>query len=205
MKMYWSSRSPYVRKAMVFAHEVGVADRIETTRVVVSATIRNDELDATTPLGQIPTLVTDDGALIYDSLVICTYLDGLHDGRRLIPPDGPERLDALRRHALGNGMLDNLLKWLMESRRDPATQSAEIVAAFRRKTHRALDVLESMAPSLGGAPVDIGQIAIGVALAYVDFRFGAEDWRAGRPALAAWHVDVAARPSMIATEFADVT
>ena len=96
MKLYWSSRSPYVRKVMVVAHEAGLAEQIELERVVVSAYLPNTELLTTNPLGKIPTLVLDDGTAVYDSRVICEYLDGLHQGPRLFPQAGPERLQALR-------------------------------------------------------------------------------------------------------------
>ncbi len=90
MKLYWSSRSPFVRKVMVAAHEVGVAGRIATERVVVSAAAPNAAVMAVNPLNKIPTLVLEDGTALFDSRVICEYLDTLHDGPRLFPT-GPGR------------------------------------------------------------------------------------------------------------------
>lgn len=203
MKLYWSSRSPFVRKVMVFAHEVGVADRLEPIRTVVSTTNRDETLDRITPLGQIPTLVTDDGELFYDSLVICCYLDTLHDGRRLVPEEERDRLRALRRHAHGNGMLDTLLKLLIEERRPEANRSAVFLDAHRAKTGRALGVLEAMVDELEALPVDIGHVAIATALAYLDFRFADLRWRDGRPRLAGWYAAFAERPSMVMTGFED--
>ncbi len=80
MKLYWSSRSPFVRKVMVAAHEVGIADRIRTQRVVVAPNNPNIEVMQDNPLSKIPTLVFDDGTSLYDSRVICEYFDTLHDG-----------------------------------------------------------------------------------------------------------------------------
>ena len=101
MKLLWSSRSPFVRKVMVAAHEVGLADRVRTERVVVAANKPNADVMALNPLNKIPTLVLDDGTVLYDSRVICEYLDTLHDGPKLFPPDKTARWPALRRQALG--------------------------------------------------------------------------------------------------------
>jgi glutathione S-transferase len=203
MKLYWSSRSPFVRKVMVFAHETGLAGRIDCVRTSVAPTKPNPDVMADNPLNKLPTLVTADGP-VYDSRVICEYLDTLHDGARLFPPSGPERLAALRRQALADGMLDFLVLWYGERQRPTDHQSAPHLEAYRRKLASSLDALERDAEALGAAPFGIGAIAIGCALSYVDFRFAGEDWRAGRPQLATWHAEVAQRPSMTATEHADV-
>jgi hypothetical protein len=113
MKLHWSPRSPYVRKVMVAAHELGLADRLQTVRTVVGGTTPHAELMRENPLGKIPTLVLEDGTILYDSPVICEYLDTLHNGPKLFPA-WPERLTALRRLALGDGMLDIALAWLGE-------------------------------------------------------------------------------------------
>ncbi|MBW8270411.1 glutathione S-transferase [Caldovatus sp. SYSU G05006] len=203
MVLHWSSRSPFVRKVMVVAHETGQAGRIRTERVVVSARTANPEVMRDNPLGKIPTLRLPDGTVLYDSAVICEYLDSLHDGPRLYPPAGPARWTALRRHALGNGLLDNLVLW--RGAREWPHRLADLEAALAAKTQAALDALEAEAEALAATPFSIGHVAIGVALAYLDFRFGELGWRAGRPALAAWHAEFAARPSVRATAFVDVT
>src|SRR5206468_8754767 len=105
MKLHWSPRSPYVRKVMIVAHELGLADRLEIVRTVVGGTAPHLELMRENPLGKVPTLLLQNGTIIYDSPVICEYLDMLHDGPKLFP-DWPGRLVALRRLALGDGMLD---------------------------------------------------------------------------------------------------
>jgi glutathione S-transferase len=201
MKLYWSSRSPFVRKVMVFAHEAGVADRIDCMRTIVAPTKPNPDVMAANPLNKLPTLMTIDGP-IYDSRVICEYLDALHDGTKLFPPAGEARLTALRRQALADGMLDFLVLWYGERQREH--QSAPHLDAYRLKLTTSLDALERDADALGAAPVGIGAIATGCTLSYVDFRFADENWRAGRPQLAAWHAAFAQRPSMTATEHADV-
>ncbi len=187
MKLFWSPRSPFVRKVMVFAHEAGLAARIETVKTLVSSTSANRELMRINPLGKIPTLVTDDGQVLFDSYVICDYLDGLHAGDRLIPQAPDKRWQALRWHALGDNLLDNLVPWRGELMRPKPQQSPETLAAYDAKTRASLDFLEGEAAALGTAPVGIGHVALGVALGYIDFRFPDLGWRDERPNLAAWH------------------
>jgi glutathione S-transferase len=203
MKLFWSSRSPFVRKVMVFAHETGLADRIEPTQTIVAPTKPNPEVMALNPLNKLPTLVLDNGGVLYDSRVICEYLDGLHDGPRLFPGDPSARIEALRRQALGDGMMDFLLVWLSERSRPAPQQSPDLIAACRTKLTTVLDALEREAPSLAAAPFSIAHIAIGCALGYADFRFKDEAWRTGRPQLAAWAETIHARPSFQATQPAD--
>lgn len=204
MKLYWSSRSPYVRKVMVVAHETGIAARITTQRIVVSAAKPNADVMAHNPLAKLPTLVLDDGSALYDSRVIAEYLDGLQpESARLFPSAGPARITALRRQALGDGLLDTLLGWLLERIKPEPKQQPAFIDACRLKLDAVLDVLEHDALALGQERFGIGQIAIGTALCYVDFRFAAEQWREGRPQLAAWHRGFAARPSVIATTHVD--
>jgi glutathione S-transferase len=202
MKLHWSPRSPFVRKVMIAAHELGLTDRLTTVRTVVRMGAPNADLLPDNPLSKIPTLVLDDGQVLFDSLTICEYLDHLGGGR-LFPPAGPARWDALTRHALGNGLLDLLILWRNERDKPAERQTAEWLESFATKVAATLARLEREAPALGGKPFDIGQIGIGCALSYLDFRFRDLDWRAGHPAIAAWHAGFAARPSVQATEAVD--
>jgi glutathione S-transferase len=203
MKLYWSSRSPFVRKVMVAAHEVGIADRIRTQRVVVAPNNPNIEVMQDNPLGRIPTLVLDDGTSLYDSRVICEYFDTLHDGPKLFPTSYDLRWKTLRRQALGDGLMEVIVLRLGEMNRPLEAQSEKHLAAFRLKAAKSLDRLEAEADGPSGA-LSIGDIAVGCALAHLDFRFSADDWRAGRTNLTAWYADFARRPSVWATQFADV-
>jgi glutathione S-transferase len=196
MKLHWSSRSPFVGKVMVFAHEVGLAGRIETIPTKVAMTQPNRDLLKVNPLGKIPTLITDDGKVLFDSSVICEYLDGLHKGKKLYPAAGDKRWEALRWHAMGDNMLDTLILWRNETLRHQAQQSPETIVGFLVKTQTSLDALEKEEPDLAAAVFGIGHIAIGVALGYLDFRFSDLRWRDGHPKLTAWYETFARRPSM---------
>jgi len=196
MQLHWSPRSPYVRKVMIAAHEMGLADRLECVRTVVGGTAPHLALMRDNPLGKIPTLVLPDGTAIYDSPVIIEYLDTLHDGPKLYPAAWPERVTALRRHALGQGMLDIALAWLGERFRPAERQSEPHMALWRTKLRACVDALEQEAEALAASGFTVGHLAVGVALAYLDFRFADLAWREGHPRLAAWHATFDARASV---------
>jgi glutathione S-transferase len=198
MKLHWSPRSPFVRKVMIAAHETGLVDRLTCVRTVVAMTEPNTNLLSDNPLSKIPTLVLDDGSPLYDSLVICEYFDAMHDGPKLFPTDSKARWTALRRHALGNGLLDMLILWRGERERQQPSQPH--LDAFAVKYKATLKALEKESPEIGATPFGIGHIAIGCALSYADFRFADLNWRAGHPQTAAWHASFSQRPSARATE-----
>jgi glutathione S-transferase len=184
---------------MIVLHETEMVGRVQTVRAVASMAKVNPEILRHNPLGKIPVLITDDHGAIYDSAVICEYLDGLHDGQRLFPTDGASRLLALRRQALGDGLLDVLLVMRNEVARPDGVPSPTYLAGFEQKVAAALGALEAEAPALGDSAFSIGHIAIGCALGYLDFRFSERDWRGDHKALAAWHAQFEARPSALAT------
>ena len=196
MKLHWSPRSPFVRKVMILAHETSLAERIERVRSVVAMTAPNAALMRDNPLSKLPTLVLDDGRVLFDSFVICEYLDGLHAGAPMFPKAGPERWEVLRWHALGNGLLDMLVLWRNERDREPGRQLKQLLDAFGVKTDAALTQLEKEAAALDAAPFRIGHVAIVCALGYLDFRFPDLDWRGVHPRLAAWFAKVSQRPSV---------
>lgn len=199
MKLHWSPRSPFVRKVMVFAHETGLVGRIEKVRTTVEMMKPNQVLMKDNPLSKIPTLLTDDGQTLFDSVVICEYLDTLHQGPRLFPEAPARRWQALRWHALANGLLDHLILWRNERDKPAARQTPEWIAAFEAKTRAALAVLDNETPTLAETPLNIGHLTIGCALGYLDYRFAALGWRTGHDRLAGWFAPFNARPSMQAT------
>jgi len=197
MKLHWSPRSPFVRKVMIVAHERGIADRLHCVRTVAEMTTPHAELMKDNPLSKIPTLVLDDGVALYDSPVICEYLDALDGDPKLFPQHRLARIVALRRQALGDGLLDLLV--LARNERMRAQPSLAHLASAAARTAATLDHLEREAEALAASPLSIGHIAIGCALSYLDFRFAGQDWRRGRPRLANWHASFVARPSVQAT------
>lgn len=187
MVLHWSPRSPYVRKVMIALSELGLRDRVRTVRTVTGGTTPHWDLMKINPLGKIPTLELPDGSVLYDSPVIIEYLDTLHDGPKLFPAAWPERVTALRRHALGQGMLDAALLLLGERFRPPERQSEPHKELWQAKLVACVATLEDEAEHLGLSGFTIGHLAIGVALGYLDFRFASLAWRDGHPKLAAWH------------------
>jgi glutathione S-transferase len=199
MKLHWSPKSPYVRKVMMVAHETGLVERLELVRSVALMTQPNPTLMNDNPLSKIPTLVLESGQALFDSAVICEYLDCLHSGPRLFPESGDARWQALRRHALGDGLLDVLILWRNERERAPPQQSPVLLAAFELKTHRTLALLEHEADVLASTAFGIGHIAIGCALGYCSFRFPNLPWGATHPRLAGWLGMFEQRPAALKT------
>jgi glutathione S-transferase len=204
MLLFWSSRSPFVRKVMVVAHETGVAEKLELERVSVGAALLSEAVMAHNPLNKIPALVLDDGTTLFDSRVIAEFMDSHARTPTLFPSSTEARVAALRWQALGDGIMDNSTLTLGEQKREGPAFSEKHVRAYRLKTKLALDLLEAEADSLVAASLTIGSIAIAVALSHLDFRFDRESWRSGRPTLARWHAEFAERDSMRATAFEDV-
>ena len=202
MKLRYSTTSPYVRKVTVLALETGLDSRI--VRVPTVTADPASDLSKDNPLGKIPALVTDEGEAIYDSPVICEYLDTLHDGVKFFPAHGPERWLALRQQALADGILDAAIARLTETRRPEELRSADWIAKQKRVIGRGLDALAADGAGLEG-PLTIGRLTAAIALGYLDFRFGADNWRDGRAGLAAWYAKIAARPSMVASVPRDAT
>ena len=201
MKLLWSSRSPFVRKVVVVAHELGIADRILLDRVNVTGKETNAEVMRLNPLNKIPTLVLDDGSIMIDSPVIAEYLDETYGKGELFPRDGANRWQVRRLHALGDGIMNYNISRLGEKGRGEQA-SPEFMAAWLAKTTAALDALEQEPDRL--APLTLGSIAVAVALAHLDVRFADDAWRNGRPKLAAWYAAFARRSSMQQTVPQDV-
>jgi glutathione S-transferase len=199
MKLFSNPASPFVRKVVVVAHEKGLFERLAIVPAAPLPIRPVPELSSANPLGKVPTLVLDDGTVLYDSRVIAEYLDSLAPSPQLFPPHGPARWTALRLQAAGDGILDAAVSVRYERAVRPAAlQFPEWVQGQLTKVRLTLDSLEREAPILGGQ-LTIGQIAIGCALGYLDFRFAEEGWRTGRPALAAFYSSLSDRPSMRAS------
>jgi glutathione S-transferase len=200
MKLHWSPKSPYVRKVMICAHELGLVERLELVRSVAAMSKPNERLMQDNPLSKIPTLVLEDGFTLFDSAVICEYLDDLGGGS-LFPRQGIDKWQALRWHAFGDGLLDAAILWRNERERELPLPA--LIEAFDRKARASLAQLDDEAQALAETPFSIGHIAVGCALGYLDYRFAALGWRALAPRLATWHTELCERPSFRQTEPVD--
>ncbi len=192
MKLLGAAASPFVRKARVLALELGVDLPFETVATATSVV-----LPQANPLAKIPTLIRDDGPPIYDSSVICGYLDALAGGR-LIPASGEARWRALTLEALADGLCDAAVWRRGEMARPAGDGHSDALAKAARAVERALDALEAQAGTFAG--FDIGEIAVACALGYLDFRYANEPWRPTRPKLSAWFADISELSSMKATQ-----
>ena len=187
-----------MRKCLVCAHETGLAARLTLVPAAAHPVQRDHGLSEHNPLGKIPVLVTEEGLVLYDSRVICEYLDALSGGR-LVPARAPQRWRVLSEQALADGMLDAAVLTRYENAvRPEALRWAAWSAGQMDKVIYGLNELERRAGTLAGR-IDVGTIAIGCALGYLDFRYRSLGWRDSRPALAAWFEDFSARASMTAT------
>ncbi|MGL4964385.1 MAG: glutathione S-transferase [Inquilinus sp.] len=196
MKLLYSPFSPFARKVRIVAHETGLQDRVEV--VPTSTEDPASGLSARNPLNKIPVLETEFGPL-YDSPVICEYLDTLHDGPKLVPAAGADRWRALRWEALADGLMDAALLIRYEITLRPAEKQHEAwIERQKAKIRKSLDQMEADAAELDG-PVTIGTIGAASALGYLDLRFADWGWRETHPRLAAWHAAFAERPSYVTT------
>ena len=195
MKLRFSPTSPYVRKVRIVALEAG----IELELIPTSPWAADTDLPKDNPLGKVPALLSDGGEAIYDSPVICEYLDFQHSGRKLIPAAGGERWRQLCLQALADGILDAAVAARIEIAMRP--EDKRWPQWVERQGAAVLRGLEALDQECGGWGGDflIGQIAALVAIEYVDFRHSVE-WRDRLPALAAWHAGWAGRASVIATQ-----
>ncbi len=203
MKLHYSPTSPYVRKVVVVAKETGLIDQITLDKVAASPIAPVDALNADNPLGKVPCLVTDDGQPIFDSRLICEFLDCQHDGPKLIPTDGSERWRVQRVHAMCDGILDAAILCLYENRLRPEEMMFQPwVDAQMGKMTRALAALAGEMDGAGDK-LDMATIAAGVTLGYLDFRYGDLNWRSDHPALNDFYASVSQRPAMQETVPAD--
>lgn len=198
MQLYYSATSPFVRKCLVAAHELGLRDRVRCVPAVPHPINRSAAIVAHNPLGKAPTLIADDGTALYDSRVICEYLDALGGGR-LLPAQGPQRWTVLVQQSLADGIMDAAVLARYESALRPENlRWSEWTAGQIDKVLCGLAEIERAAAGFAGR-IDLGTIAIGCALGYLDFRFDQLGWRARCPVAAAWFREFGARESMAST------
>ncbi|MCR9127195.1 MAG: glutathione S-transferase [Rhodobacteraceae bacterium] len=198
MKLYHAAASPFVRKVMVLLHETGNLDRVEIVNTVLTPVAPAANLTGKNPLSKIPALERASGATLYDSRVITAYLDDLFDAG--LYPTGSRRWETLTLEATADGIMDAGVSMIYDIRLRPEDkQWPDWGEAQWSKIVRTVGALDAQWMSHLSGPLDMGQIAIGCALGYLDFRHDARGWRDHAPALAEWFAAFGERPSMQAT------
>ncbi|MCI4568911.1 glutathione S-transferase [Lysobacter sp. CFH 32150] len=203
MKLLYQTHSPYARKALVFAHEAGLASQVEVMHHETSPTNRNEQVFAENPLGKVPVLLRPGLSPIFDSDVICAYFDTLHDGPKLIPVNGEARWHVLRVQAVAQGLADAGIAVRWETvRRPEALRYSPLRDGYVEKMIASYDWLERELDV--DAAVHVGHIAVATALSWIEFR-ELPDFREKRPRLSAWLDAFEARLSMRATPLSGET
>lgn len=194
MKLFHSPTSPFVRKVMACAIVRGIDGRIEA--VGCNPHESPAALLAVNPLSKVPCLVSDDGLALFDSPVICEFLDSTGDAAQLFPAAGPARWRALKQQAAGDGILDAAVGRRGEQGKPLEAAREAWMSRQKAAIDRTLDQLEAEPPR---GTLDIGTVTLACALGYLDFRFAAEPWRATHPRLADWFAGIAAHPAIART------
>lgn len=191
MKLFSADASPFARKVRACAVAREIDRQIEI--IPTDPHVYPPALLAANPLSKIPCLITSDGRALFDSPVICEFLDTIGDAPPMFPPKGGPRWKALKQQAVGDGIMDAAV--FRRGLRGLTGREAEH-AHHKGAIDRALDLLEMELPHRG---VDIGTVSVACALGYLDLRFAGEDWRGRRPVLAAWFAAISAEPALAAT------
>lgn len=195
MQLFYSPASPFVRKVMACAIAREIDGQIE--RVPTNAHASPADLIAANPLSKVPCLITEDGVALFDSPVICEYLDAIEDGALpLFPRHGGALWRALKFQAMADGIMDAAVARRGEQQRPAEAARDAFMARQKAAVDRTVAALEADPPHL---TVDIGSIAVGCALGYLDFRFAQEPWRPAAPNLTAWFATFSENPCMART------
>ncbi len=192
MKLRYAKTSPFVRKVLVFADEVGMADRIELAPTDVWTA--DTDIARDNPLGKVPALVTREGTFV-GSFACCDYLERRNGAPKLIPQEAKPRWRVMQVHGLADGLMEAAVAHVIESLRRP--QEYVYPGYLERQMAKMLGAIDALEARRGDlAIVDLGSITTACALGYLDFRFPDLDWRKRAPGLGAWYAEFAKRPSM---------
>ncbi|MEO1016611.1 MAG: glutathione S-transferase family protein [Pseudomonadota bacterium] len=201
MQLFMVGASPYARKVLAAAHEHGLAGRIE--RVMGNPHEKPAALLAKNPLSKVPTLVIEDGTILFDSLTICLYWDSIGQGHTLVPEDPARRWGVLRRHAVAHGLMDAAVIRRVEGWSAQEPDRVKAIAKQKAVCERVVDYCESNIDEFGasaeGHEPTLDALTLGCALGFLDFRFPDDHWRDGHARLAAWYEEIASRPSLTDT------
>ena len=195
MKLYYTKASPYARKVRMAAIEKGISNQIKLVEVVLAE--KPQELLDANPLGKIPALITNEGLAIYDSPVICEYIEKLSPKPKLIP-GGKKRFEILTICALADGMMDSAVGAVMETRRPQEKQSDDAIKKHKTDIVRSVEALNKLVKRF--KKINMASIAVAAAIAYLDFRHADIDWRKKNKKLAAWFLEFSGRESFDRTK-----
>jgi glutathione S-transferase len=197
MQLYYSKTSPYSRKVLLTVLELGLDKSVE---LIVTNPVEHEPLRASNPLSKVPTLLLDEGGALYDSPVICEYLNAQAKGK-IFPKSGPARWDTLKRQALADGLMDAAVRCQLEFKRPEPEQHRDVIARQLLAIDAALAAFESNPPSNRKRMPLIGELALACALGYLDLRLAQHrNWRKDSPKLRKWFKAFSERPSMQATQ-----
>ena len=197
MKLFYSEASPYSRKVRLTVLEKGLQEQVET--ILCNPFVDVTALKAVNPLGKVPALVLDDGDVLYDSPVICAWLDSQSAINPLIPEAGKAHWRVRRCEALADGILDAAYNVVMERRRPDGERSADWIQRWTGEITHALTAVEAEVDDLGDR-VTLAHLAVASALGYLAFRLHGLDWRSSCPAATAWYDVFRMRTSMRETQ-----
>jgi glutathione S-transferase len=201
MKLFYAPQSPFARKVRAAAIELGLDDRIELAYTeVVPGRPNADYAQSRNPLRKIPALVTDSGETIFDSTVICEYLDTLAGGGILIPRDASKRWRVLTNHALAQGLCESVIliryeTWL----RPEATRWSTWIDDHWDKINSGLNWFDHNRAELN-EPINVAHLALGSLLGYADFRWPELGWRTRFKGVGEWFAQIERRPSFSKTK-----
>lgn len=197
MKLFYSKTSPYSRKVRLTILEKGLKDQVEP--VLCNPFEEASTLKSVNPLGKVPVLVLDDGDVLYDSPVICAYLDGQSTHKPLLPEGGMALWRVRRCEALADGILDAAYNVVMERRRPDGERSLDWIRRWTDEITCALPAMETELADLGDR-LTLAHLAFAAALGYLEFRLPELEWRHNCPASAAWYDVFRTRVSMLETQ-----
>jgi len=193
MKLFYSPTSPYARKVRIMIIELGLEE--DVTNVAVATHDDPLDLQSANPIGKVPTLVLGNGQALFDSRVICEFLDA-ENGNRFIPESGEARWDCLRRQALAEGVIDASYLRTVENGKTDAEHSIYWTGRFENSIVRSLMMMKA---EISDERFDMGDVACACALGYLDLRHGDMNWRRGNGKLAHWFETVCKRESVANT------
>ncbi len=196
MKVYVTANSPYARKVRAATMETGLHFEIEW--LIITREERAEIVPDINPLGKVPVAVLDSGDVLYDSPVICAYVDSLNEGRKLIPEEAPARWQVLRLEALGDGLGEAVITASQEDQRPGEKRSQGVVDRQKGKVISALTVLDAAAGDFNDPPL-MGEIAVACALGYMELRDVVPGWRDTYASLSSWYTEILKRRSFVET------